>query len=342
MEVEETSTAQVYTPRDDIDSMVEDEPASPRNGSIRAEDTASDTNLEAEAETLLSSHSHEETKSTQDIEKIPGMIKERLASGNVQFLVWTAINTLATIGIVSPKRYLRPVTHNKQVFTNKQIFKDPHLRRNQSTFAAFHFAITGMTLYYASQRALFERRKAGLVPMLPLGIAMCTNVILPNLSLAYSSVTFYQIARVLLTPTVAVIHFVVYGARIPRSAVYCLIPICLGVAVVSYYDTKPRQGIRVKSAETTPAGVIFALGGVVASSLYTVWIETYRKKFDMNSMQLLFNQAPISAFLLLYAIPFTDQIPDWTSVTLSKWVLIMIVRSSSKYVAQWLILSRAE
>ena len=148
---------------------------------------------------------------------------------------------------------------------------------------------------------------------------MCMNVILPNLSLAYASVAFYQIARVLLTPTVAMIHFVVYGVRMPRQAAYCLVPICLGVAIVSYYDTQPRRGTRVKAAETTHTGVVFALGGVVASSLYTVWIETYRTKFDMNSMQLLFNQAPISAFLLLYAIPFTDQMPDWTGVALSKW-----------------------
>jgi solute carrier family 35, member E3 len=211
------------------------------------------------------------------------------------------------------------------VFTNKQIFKDAHLRKNQSTFAAFHFAITGITLYYASRRSLFEPQRAGLVPMMPLGLAMCMNVILPNLSLAYSSVAFYQIARVLLTPTVAVIHFVVYRVRLPKQAAYCLIPICLGVAMVSYYDTQPRQGLRGRPAETTPAGVVFALGGVLASSLYTVWIETYRKKFEMNSMQLLFNQAPISSFLLLYAIPFTDQTPDWTRVSLSKWVLILTV-----------------
>lgn len=218
------------------------------------------------------------------------------------------------------------------MFTNKQIFKDPHLRRNQSTFAAFHFAITACTLYYASTKsfAMFKPRRAGLVAMMPLGLAMCMNVILPNLSLAYSSVAFYQIARVLLTPMVAMIHFVAYGARIPKEAVWCLLPICLGVGMVSYYDTKPQQGGHGGSAETTPAGVIFALSGVVASSLYTVWIETYRKKFDMNSMQLLFNQAPISAFLLLYAIPFTDQMPDWTQVAVSKWILILTVGHTYK------------
>ena len=215
----------------------------------------------------------------------------------------------------------------RQVFTNKQIFKDPHLRKNQSTFAGFHFVVTAATLYYASRgtKALFQPQRASLLSMMPLGLAMCLNVILPNLSLAYSSVTFYQIARVLLTPMVAVIHFAVYCVRLPREAGYCLVPICLGVAMVSYYDTRPRQGSRGSAGETSFAGVVFALSGVMASSLYTVWIETYRKKFEMNSMQLLFNQAPISAFLLLYAIPYTDQMPDWSQVTLSKWGLILFV-----------------
>lgn len=190
-------------------------------------------------------------------------------------------------------------------------------------------------MYYASRRSLFEPRRAGLVPMLPLGLAMCMNVILPNLSLAYSSVAFYQIARVLLTPCVGIIHSAVYGARMPRQAVWCLVPICLGVAIVSYYDTQPRQGISGRPVETSTAGVVFALCGVVASSLYTVWIETYRKKFDMNSMQLLFNQAPISAFLLLYAIPFTDRMPDWTRVAISKWVLILIVSQESAAAGLW-------
>jgi solute carrier family 35 protein E3 len=156
------------------------------------------------------------------------------------------------------------------------------------------------------------------------------NVILPNLSLAHSSVASYQIARVLLTPTVAIIHFVVYGVRLPGKAVLCLIPICLGVAIVSYYDTKPRSGVGNKPAETSPLGVLFGLGGVLASSLYTVWIETFRKKFDMSSMQLLFNQAPISAFLLLYAIPFTDHTPDWGRVAMSKWILIFMVSQVSR------------
>jgi solute carrier family 35 protein E3 len=199
---------------------------------------------------------------------------------------------------------------------------------NQSTFAAFHFTITGLTLYAASRPSInmFTPSRASFVSMIPLSLAMCLNVVLPNLSLAFSSVAFYQIVRVLLTPFTAIINFLFYGTSIPRRAVYCLVPICCGVIMVTYYDTRPVRGTRVKIQTTQPIGVFFSFAGVLASSLYTVWIGTYHKNFNLNSMQLLFNQAPISAFLLLYIIPFTDTPPHWSSVPQSKWMLILLVR----------------
>ena len=174
---------------------------------------------------------------------------------------------------------------------------------------------------------MFEPAVAGLVEMMPLALAMCLNVILPNLSLAYSSVAFYQIVRVLLTPLVAVINFFFYGVAIPRQAVWTLAPICVGVGIVSYYDSKSesRAGINTHVKTTTPLGMLFAFAGVIASSFYTIWIGSYPKRFNMNSMQLLFNQAPISAFLLLYVIPFTDQPPVWSAVEGRKWMLVGLV-----------------
>ena len=149
-----------------------------------------------------------------------------------------------------------------QVFTNKAIFEDPSLRLNQSTFAAFHFTITGATLYAISRPSIgvFSPSRARFLDMMPLALAMCMNVILPNLSLAFSTVAFYQIVRVLLTPLVAGINFIVYEIRIPRKAIWALVPICAGVAIVSYYDTKAVAGEHVKTTSTT--GMIFAFAGV--------------------------------------------------------------------------------
>lgn len=225
---------------------------------------------------------------------------------------WMVVNTLATIGIV---------------FTNKAIFSDSSLKLAQLTFAAFHFFVTWLTLYAISRPGLafFEPRRASYRSIIPLSVAMSLNVILPNLSLAFSSVTFYQLARILLTPVVALLNFALYGARLPRNAVIALIPACVGVGLVSYYDSLPVDDANVKT--TSGLGVIFAFTGILASSLYTVWIAYYHRKLAMSSMQLLFNQAPVSAFLLLYVIPFVDTFPNWSEVQLSRWALILMVSS---------------
>ena len=152
---------------------------------------------------------------------------------------------------------------------------------------------------------------------------MSLNVILPNLSLAFSSVTFYQVARILLTPTVALMNFVMYQATLPRNAILALVPACAGVGMVSYYDSLPTSDENVKT--TSGLGVVFAFTGIFASSLYTVWIASYHRKLQMTSMQLLYNQAPVSFILLLYVMPFADTFPTWAEVPISKWVLILLV-----------------
>ncbi|KAI0528485.1 integral membrane protein [Xylaria digitata] len=222
---------------------------------------------------------------------------------------WIMVNTLATIGIV---------------FTNKAIFSDLSLKLAQLTFAAFHFFMTWLLLYTLSRPrfAYFIPRRTAIRDVIPLSIAMSLNVILPNLSLAFSSITFYQVARILLTPTVAIMDFLLYHTTLPRNAIVALIPACVGVGVVSYYDSLPTDDANVKT--TSSVGVTFAFSGIFASSLYTVWIKSYQRKLQISSMQLLLNQAPVSAFLLLYVIPFVDTFPTWSQVPLNQWLMILI------------------
>jgi solute carrier family 35 protein E3 len=281
--------------------------------------------------------SPEEFELDDDVERTgmlppPDFEKPRPApnNGTSTALIWMAVNTLATIGIVG---LLRVQCLNQaliylilQVFTNKAIFSDPSLKLAQLTFAAFHFFVTWLTLYTLSRPrfAMFTPRRVAFKDIFPLAIAMSLNVILPNLSLAYSTVTFYQVARILLTPTVALMNYVLYKSTLPRNAIVALVPACLGVGMVSYYDSLPSADASIKT--TSSLGVIFAFSGIFASSLYTVWISSYHKKLQMNSMQLLFNQAPLAAFMLLYVIPFVDTFPVWTEVPVSRWVMILMVR----------------
>lgn len=231
------------------------------------------------------------------------------AAARKKFLIWTAINMASTIGIV---------------FTNKAIFNDPNFKLMQTSFACFHFVCTGLTLYVVSRPRIgaFVPKRAGIVEMLPLAFSMCLNVVLPNLSLAFSTVTVYQLCRVLLTPMTAIINYIFYHATIPINAALALIPVCFGVGITSYYDTKPTSNPTVES--TSLIGVIFALSGVFASSCYTVLIGAYHKKLSMSSSQLLLNQAPISSIMLMFAIPIVDQIPDLSIVPQYRWAMIVM------------------
>lgn len=76
------------------------------------------------------------------------------AEAKRKFLLWTAINMLATIGIV---------------FTNKAIFDDPAFKLMQTSFASFHFVCTGLTLWVVSRPSIgaFVPKRAGIVEMLP-------------------------------------------------------------------------------------------------------------------------------------------------------------------------------
>lgn len=193
-------------------------------------------------------------------------------------------------------------------------------------FTCFHFLVTWMALFVLSRPrfGFFVPSYAPFRTMMPLAVAMCLNVVFPNLSLAFSSVTFYQVARTLLTPAVAVFNFVLHGATLPRMAVVSLVPVCVGVGIVSYYDSLPASDADVRT--TSSLGIVFAMSGIVASSVYTVWIGSYQTELKMSSMQLLYNQAPIASLLLVYAIPFCDTLPQWTAVPLSRWLMILLVR----------------
>ncbi|KAL3470972.1 hypothetical protein BJX99DRAFT_238450 [Aspergillus californicus] len=234
--------------------------------------------------------------------------KEVSFNRNTRFLIWTVLNVTSTVGIV---------------FTNKAIMSDDSFRNRQVSLACYHFFITGATLWIASLRffGLFAPKYINITQMAPIAAAMAIQVVLQNLSLAHSSVMFHQLARLLLTPVVALLNYALYRVKIPRAALVPLVLLCSGVAMVTYYDSVPGAD---NGSTTSTSGVIFALTAVCASSIYTVWIGFYHKRFELSSMQLLLNQAPISACILLCVIPWTETTPAASSVPTNIWTLVLV------------------
>lgn len=219
------------------------------------------------------------------------------------------MNIVATVSIVSlsyhsltESRY----TERCKVFTNKSIFANGSFGNCQIGFACYHFFVTGFTLWIASRPwcGVFTAKRVPVLQTLHLAVLMCLQVILQNLSLAFSSVIFYQLVRLLLTPLTALLNFLLYRATIPKASILPLIMLCAGVGTVSYYESLPKTHGNIT---TSSQGAVFAFTGVVASSLYTAFIGHYHRRFEMSSVQLLFNQAPMSAVVLLIVAPFFEK-----------------------------------
>ncbi|KAL2043365.1 hypothetical protein N7G274_003671 [Stereocaulon virgatum] len=263
----------------------------------------------------------EEKRRSADLEKeaAEGLLPKTITKDHIapdpyaraKMLFWMAINTVATVLIV---------------FCNKAIFSDKSFGQCQAAFAAFHFVVTGATLYILSRPmfAMFDPKRIGIPQMLPLAIAMAGNIVGMNLSLQVSTITFYQITRVLLTPCVAVINFFFYKKYIPRAAAYALIPMCFGVALISYYDQKPAPVAGQPIKAVGGLSVLLALGSVGISGIYTVWVGTYQRKYEVNGFQLLYNQAPLGAIVLLYAVPWTDKFGNLNQAPMNKWMMILL------------------
>ncbi|KAK8194213.1 hypothetical protein M8818_007401 [Zalaria obscura] len=209
------------------------------------------------------------------------------------------------------------------VYVNKSVFSGP-FSRCQSSFVAFHFAITGATLYLLSRPRLSFFRAQAVSPrtMLPLAAVMSANVLLMNLSLAFSTIILYQIVRVLLSPLTAAINFLLYGARTSASAFVALLLACVGVGVTSYFESKPKADASEK--QTTAMGAGFAFAAVASSAVYTVWVGQYHKRLQLSSPQLLLNMTPLGTLLLGGASFFTDSFPVWGEVTRSQWGFVVL------------------
>jgi solute carrier family 35 protein E3 len=248
--------------------------------------------------------------------------KSNRVGTNWVVILWMVINVLATVGIV---------------FTNKAIFTDKALVKMPVAFTAFHFLCTFFTLFVMQLVGKFTPKSIRVIEILPLCLLFCGNVLLPNLSLAYSSVSFYQLIRILVTPATALLNWLFYNTLINRGQLMSLIPICGGIAMTTFFDL--NAGGSQKS--TSIFGVICGSTGVMVSAMYVIWIGVYFKRHNCSSLQLLYNQAPVSVVLLSMVIPFTDTIPNFSEVSSdAKWLIMVsgmfaiLINMSQFYIVQ--------
>ncbi|XP_042907470.1 solute carrier family 35 member E3 [Parasteatoda tepidariorum] len=166
------------------------------------------------------------------------------------------------------------------------------------TLTFIHFVITSLGIKLCEKCNIFQVKRVPLLQIVPLAISFCGFVVFTNLSLQFNTVGTYQILKTLTMPTIMLIQTFFYSRTFCVKIKLTLVPISLGVFLNSAYDIKFNV-----------AGTVYALIGVMVTSFYQVWVGEKQREFQMNSMQLLYYQAPLSSLLLLFCVPMIE--PPW-------------------------------
>lgn len=135
--------------------------------------------------------------------------------------------------------------------------------------------------------------------MLPICGLFTFFLLFNNLSLTLNPVGFYQLAKILTTPALVGLDYAIFGKTISLTRLASVLLSCLGVALTNG-----------ASAKSNPLGAVIAVAAFVVTALYQIWIGKSINDLGVSAVQLLLNQAPISALMLLPLVPFLDTMPD--------------------------------
>uniref|UniRef100_A0A3B3XHM6 Sugar phosphate transporter domain-containing protein n=1 Tax=Poecilia mexicana TaxID=48701 RepID=A0A3B3XHM6_9TELE len=198
------------------------------------------------------------------------------------------------------------------VFINKWIYV--HYGFPNMTLTLIHFVVTWLGLYICQKMDIFCPKSLPVRRIMWLALSFCGFVAFTNLSLQNNSIGTYQLAKVMTTPVIILIQTTYYKKTFSTKIKLTLVPITLGVILNSYYDVRFNL-----------LGTVFATLGVLVTSLYQVWVGAKQHELQVNSMQLLYYQAPLSSAVLLGIIPLFEPLAGDGGI-FGPWSLTALVR----------------
>lgn len=193
--------------------------------------------------------------------------------------LYMAFNFLSSVGIIN---------------LNKMVFKEYAF--NYPTFlTGLHFIITFAGLIVCNMAGMFQIKRVPLVQIIPLSLTFTGFVIFNNLSLQLNSLGFYQLMKVLTTPSIVVIQLLAFSVPLHNKLKLALMPICIGVCMATVSDM-----------EINFWGTVWAIMGILSTSFYQIYVKSKQQDLGLDSYQLLFLQAPSSAILVFLISFFTE------------------------------------
>ena len=200
------------------------------------------------------------------------------ADASLTTAAYMALNFCASVGIIN---------------INKLVFGTYGFKYS-TLLTGVHFIFTFVGLLLCNAFGMFEVKLVPIRKIVPLCVAFVGFVVFNNLSLQYNSIGFYQLMKVLTTPAIVAIQFFAYSVNVHPRLQAALVPVCVGVYLATSSDV-----------EVNFWGTFHALMGIVTTSFYQIWVKKEQQDLALDSYQLLFLQAPLSAvFVFLLSFYF--------------------------------------
>ncbi|KEG12894.1 hypothetical protein DQ04_01351170 [Trypanosoma grayi] len=177
------------------------------------------------------------------------------------------------------------------IINKRLVFIEANFRFG-TLLTVIHFVVSFLGCLLFARLGCFSIKSLSIPKVLPISMAFCGYVVFNNMSLLTNSVSVYQTSKIICTPLIVWIEHVYYHKREDVWTLISLAPICFGVAFTVYSDTN-----------LNPMGTLWAFLAIISNSLYTIWGKTKQTELGVSPMQLLTYQAPLSALILLFALP---------------------------------------
>lgn len=159
------------------------------------------------------------------------------------------------------------------------------------------FTWAGMRLFLAMN--FFSAKDVEKLKLLPLAWVHVGYIVLGNLSLQMNTVSFYQIMKIAIAPTLVLLEFFMFGKVHSLPVMGTVAMVCLGVAVATVTD---------KVAVSNTAGAVVGFAATLTTALFQIWAGSKQKEFGVNSSQLLLNYLPQATLYLGLLVPIIEPI----------------------------------
>ena len=180
------------------------------------------------------------------------------------------------------------------IFTNKALAKNYGFKFSV-LLTGFHFIVTYLGGLACKLLGMYEPKKLKHADVFPITAAFVGFVVFNNLSLQENSVGFYQLAKVLTTPVIAILQYCFFGVNMDNRLKLAMFPVIGGVILASVSDV-----------EFNWLGCFWATAGILSTSYYQIFVKTKQASLGANSFQILEYQAPQAALIVLVLCPFMD------------------------------------